>query len=665
MKKFYAALICLALTSSTSVAYGAAAGRVTTRPATAVDTTAKEDLFRVSGTSDDFILLDHDEDGFFVTSKKFFGTHAYDPDNDGKFDIEKENNIAYWLNNEFLENGATTGDTTYVLPNQIKEHLVEHDWLCEAGYATTDYNEDYVVTAKLALMSITEWRKYNSVVGLLDDNISYYYWLRSVAGQESGSIALVISTGGGITTHGKMPNAYGVRPVFYLDNDFFLEEKIDMAATGSNVLKKIREVYTKEELSKVYSSSDIQKIYRSLPPQVKNVKMSGLPQVGHVLKTEYTYFSPEMKPEKGTDIRWLRSKTKNGTYSLIYGANGAEYEIRPEDAGYYIRSEVVPKTENQIGNSIKSTPTNTAVKAAHAPYAENVYVDGKLFVGKRLIARYNYADDDDDREEGTIIKWQISDDGENFEDIPNENGVNYIIDEECAGKFLRITVEVRNNSHDGIGAEVISETTERVRVYPEAEKPVILKSGNEIILSSALGSEDIICWETETDDNGFVVAKVGGSYSINGTEKTVRAAVIPVSDGVMGKIIRSEVIELDGKNVDQQNGIKEISVSGEQKVIVKASASDMAYSISVELNLGGVEIKEVYSEGYEIMKNITDGKAEFVLTRKNIGGAVLDGKVLEIEVNGSGKLEIEEAKGVYKAENENYVFSDLNLSLEK
>ena len=46
------------------------------------------------------LLLDVDEEGFFCTTKEFYGTQPFDPNGTGKFDIEDENNIAYWLNND-------------------------------------------------------------------------------------------------------------------------------------------------------------------------------------------------------------------------------------------------------------------------------------------------------------------------------------------------------------------------------------------------------------------------------------------------------------------------------------------------------------------------------------------------------------------------------------
>lgn len=665
MKKFCAAAICLLILANASVSYGAAVGYVSTRPADTVETTAKEDLFRVKGTSDDFILLDHDENGFFVTSKKYYGIHVYDPDSDCKFDIEKENNIAYWLNNVFLEEGSQNGDNTYMLPNEIKSHLQEHDWVCEAGYVASDFNEDYVVRAKLALMSVTEWKKYHSLIGLRDDTSSNYYFLRSVQGTDVRSPIQVVNTLGGTTGYGKAFNAYGVRPVFYLDNDFFITEKLDITATGANVLKRLRDTYSKEQLLKCYSQSEVNSFYKSFPPQAKNVKLHGLAQVGQVLKSEYKYVSPENKKEGDTDIRWLRSKTKEGTYSLIYGATESEYCIRPEDAGFYICCEVVPKSENQIGNAVRSTPTTSTVKAANSPYAEDVHIDGKAVAGERLIARYSYYDNDDDAEDGTIIKWQASEDGESFEDIPGADGINYVVGKEYAGKYLRIFVEVRNKGYNGVGAAVVSEKTERVRLYPEREQPKISRNGNVISLTAPVEENDVVCWEVKKGDSGFAIAKIGGSYNLTGIEKAVRVSLMPYAEGLAGKIVRSDVIEINDAQENIPQGVKEIAVNGTEKIHINAAASDLAYSMSLKLSLDGVQIESALSENYKVIEQVKDGKAEYILTGTGFGGAAMTGEIMELTVSGNGKITLEEAKGVYKTDNGEYVSSDINLSMKK
>lgn len=667
-KSFVLVLAALLAVSGAAPVSAGTVGYVTTRPLTAVDKTAKENLFRVQGSSDTFILLDHDAEGFFVTTSKFYGTHNYDSDLDGKYDIEKDNNVAYWLNNEFLKEGNKSEDgvdtVSYALPECIISHLVERDWLCEAGHPSSDFTEDYTVRAKIALMSVTEWKTYHSKIGLMDDTSSNYYWLRSVCGQDVSSPAQVVSIKQGITCIGKMQNAYGIRPVFYLDNDFFLDEKVDITSLGSSAAYIIRGSYSREQLQKAYSADEIDRLYRELPPQAQSVRFDGLMQVGRKLTASYTYYNADGVKEGDTEIRWLRSKELNGLYGVILGATGSEYVLTEKDAGYHIKCEVIPKSVNKVGYSVQSAASIATVAAAHSPYATDVYVDGKAVVGERLIARYFYFDSDDDIEEGTVIKWQVSSDGENYDDIPGATGVNYIVEPECAGKYIRITVQVRNDGYDGIGATVVSEKTNLVYEYPEADKPEISMNNDAVSLVGEVSNEDIICWEVITSGDEFVLAQIGSNtYKPNGSEKAVRVSVIPVSGGYIGKRVYSDELALSSSEQTAQ-AVNSVNVSGNRKLIIKPAKADMAYSMDIKLALNGVKINSFASDNYQVVENISENEARFILTKKAFDGAALADKVIELDVSGNGTIEITSASGINKTESGEYVSSELTLSIE-
>lgn len=84
-------------------------------------------------------------------------------------------------------------------------------------------------------------------------------------------------------------------------------------------------------------------------PIASNVKVSGNLEVGETLTGSYTYYHPQGKPEEGTAFRWLRSETADGTYSPIPGATGITYTLTAEDAGKYLKFEVIPKIAEKAG----------------------------------------------------------------------------------------------------------------------------------------------------------------------------------------------------------------------------------------------------------------------------------------------------------------------------
>ena len=102
-----------------------------------------ENIFSVDGKK--FILLDVTENGnYFVITEDNYGTRAFVDnaseidiggwdcaDSEWDYDPERENSVAYWLNNEFLANGNGDGN---VLPEEIVKNLVESEWVVENNF---------------------------------------------------------------------------------------------------------------------------------------------------------------------------------------------------------------------------------------------------------------------------------------------------------------------------------------------------------------------------------------------------------------------------------------------------------------------------------------------------------------------------------------------------
>lgn len=650
-------------------AYSAAVSYITVRPAAAIERTPLENTFRLEGNANTFILLDHNEEGFFVMSRDYYGLHVYDPDNTGKFDIADPNNMAYWLNHEFLEEGNLYNGNTYQLPTGIKKHLVERDWLCEAGFVTTDYNEDYMVRAKVALMSLTEYKKYLSKFGFADDASSNYYYLRSVNGTSSPGVnsgIMVVFIQDATTVSGKAFNPYGVRPVFYLDRNFFISERMEMSALGDNVSKTLREVYTKKELSYIYSAQEIGKIYKKLPPQATKVKMSGIPQVGKTLTGSYQYFSPENMPEGKSDYRWLRAKSKLGPFSIILGENALTYQLKTEDAGYYVLFEVVPKSLNQIGRASRSAMTLIPIEAASAPYAENVYIDGEAADGEKLIARYSYNDDNDDIEDGTQIRWQSSSDGVTFEDIPEAVGLNWTVSPEVEGQYIRFVVEVKNKEALGAGTPVASEKIGPVRVFPKVNPAQITLNGDRVTLSTGQENGVLILWETAGENGQYIPAQLGGSeYRLLGSEQYVRVRSVSMLSGVSSnRSAYSNVVSVTGLPIESGNAVTTMNIEGSRTVHVRAAKGSMAYAISFKLICDGVTIEKISSEKYQALTSQKDGNILCVLIGTGLFGALVPEIPAQIEVSGKGSLKITDIEAVYRTADGSSMSTALTLSLE-
>ena len=211
-------------------------------------TTPEKNIFRIEGNSKEFILLD-DEQGFFVLCKNVYGTRAFDPDDTQKFDVDDPNNIAYWLNHDFLKDG----NGGLKLPDEIIKYIDnDRTWFTEGGFSGGNCPKDYTVQCGVTLLSQQEWLKYDEVFGVLDDIPQYGWWLRTGRGIGGGANVVLASK----TGDGRIGGTFGdvssgsvrnyIRPAFYLKDDFFREVRLDKI--GFNVGKALSRHFTYDDL---------------------------------------------------------------------------------------------------------------------------------------------------------------------------------------------------------------------------------------------------------------------------------------------------------------------------------------------------------------------------------------------------------------------------------
>lgn len=294
-------------------------------------------IFEVDGKK--FILLDTDDEGnYFVLTNEMYGQHAFDTtyskaaftietateNENGMISYEKgdiddldeskvlfsttdEDNIGYWLNNDFLTNGNGTNNK---LPSAIQENLIEAEWKLEGrdsaivGWQTKSYYDNlkgdttgqsfaatrsiapYSVRGKVALMSYTEFNNYKELIGgkPLAQN-SWRGWMLRTAMSQTGGVSQKNTNGENIPktclyTWGNaivkwsgdtLMVAYSskgytnndtllVRPCFWLDKDFFKKVKVNVDSLGSVPKEKVME-NSNDELTQIgYTIADIMKL---------------------------------------------------------------------------------------------------------------------------------------------------------------------------------------------------------------------------------------------------------------------------------------------------------------------------------------------------------------------------------------------------------------------
>jgi len=232
----------------------------------AISYSNEKDIFRIKGSTQEFILLDEGTTStskFFVMAKGYYGKIPYHAGGGSKFDPENPQSMAYFLNDDFLKFGNRSDFTQkyYRLPQQVIEHIdMEHIWECERGKNGSDAAEAYTIKCGVAIPSQTELAKYADKIGWDDDytsrqnDASIPAWaVRSTF--DNGLIMAVRPNTSmeKISGYGQPTTGIGIRPVFWLDIDFFRDVELDLQKTGKNVRDLFKKYYTIDELTDKYS----------------------------------------------------------------------------------------------------------------------------------------------------------------------------------------------------------------------------------------------------------------------------------------------------------------------------------------------------------------------------------------------------------------------------
>ena len=295
--------------------------------------TPDTNVFTVSGKR--FILLDNIDGEFFVLADNCYGTTPFDTDNTQKYDPTDPNNIGYYVENTLL------GVTNSALPVKIREHAVEKRWRTAAAAGNGNAPEDYAFNSKATLLGLDEYEKYADKIGAYCEGKRWI--LRTADGtfssDDASKIRMMTITGetanssGGVQIDAWSANSsYGVRPVLYLDRNFFLDAKIPAAELGENVRTVMKEIYTKDELSTVYTSSELMSYF-------------GI--------SDYDITSAEIASgtdtEKNINVRITSASGENGKVTVIAAVYDSEFKT--------LKGVTVSETEISAGSYIDSTLT--------------------------------------------------------------------------------------------------------------------------------------------------------------------------------------------------------------------------------------------------------------------------------------------------------------------
>lgn len=401
---------------------------ITDRTDDLIENTNPDYCFKMSGTETEFIMLDYDDkDGVFVLAKDYFGKDKWneqDSKENVKFDPEQSGSLAYKLNTE-LATGKWKDNAgiEYFLPEKMPEYIKMHAWFTEAAHKSTNAPADYIVNAKIALLSHSEWLKYKGIVGY-GDGASEKNWLLRTARGDRDNLATRIesvytqnasASNCGKIIQIKMQDVYNIRPCFYLDKTYFEENVVNISEAGSNVKKFIADNFTADALMKNgYSLADLVELGFEMGdiPKASDVSISYTGEQGVPMTAQYTLSGGA--DDSQTEVRWYSSTSKSGTYTLVqknsHSDIGNKYFVKPSDKGKYFKCEVIPKnSEGSAGMGVMSE--DAAGPAISSVGPKSVVLDPTPITNQETPSEYVFSIYGEDKEYVLLDSENMDTDG--------------------------------------------------------------------------------------------------------------------------------------------------------------------------------------------------------------------------------------------------------------
>ena len=375
-------------------------------------TSPPENKFTVDGKS--FILLDEfysKTESFYILADDFYGKRVFDTglvSEDEEYNplmffrstastsgtaSSGEGNMAYWLNNDFLENG----NDGMKLPDSIIENLAVHKWHNAQNKNWSNTNEKL----KVALLGKADFVKYFGKFGVGGPTLVDRWWLRDSQGlantnetNQLGPFTVICEHNIVEGTGSTLVSNY-VRPAFYLTENFFKTVKIDLMSAGENVKKMLLERYGEATLLELYDGQELADAGMVSVPEVTEINLYGKVKAGNKISAEYTYYHEKNKADATTDYGFEISASKGGSAEITV-ENVSEYTIPADAAGKYITYYVIPKDEigitgkkiysesALIGEAPEAAPTQTAITDSEGNAVESLATADELKISMTL-----------------------------------------------------------------------------------------------------------------------------------------------------------------------------------------------------------------------------------------------------------------------------------------
>ncbi len=279
-------------------------------------------------------------------------------------DPDTEKTMAYWLDN-YWSQGETTAEVwtggaafTKALEGKLVPYVVDdHTWITERSAAIPN---DYTFKASAAILSIAETVKYKDRLYSVDrmmlrnGHIGDTGKLRPFAYINGNNFSATTANVGGLATK-------YIYPIFYLNEDFFKNVKLDLSVTGADVKALILEHnnsdaatlkaigYTDDDLTTLGVSGGTSEPDTPDTPDIPDTSDT---VVAITVEKAVPGYSVTVTADGSaiTDqtVTWYVSDSEGGTYEQIEGAEGDKWAITNACANKYIKADIGGAKSNAI-----------------------------------------------------------------------------------------------------------------------------------------------------------------------------------------------------------------------------------------------------------------------------------------------------------------------------
>lgn len=328
--------------------------------------------------SEKFTLLDSSENEsskYFVVANQVYERKYIKTDS---FTSTAETSLNHWLNNDFISEDFSGNK----LNSKIIAHIDNtHVWGLDPSAAIA---EGTSFTAGITIPSVSEMTAYGSIMGYADPEENYA--TRTQLTGTTKSIVIYDKAKSNVSeTSWKLANRNNnalsyIRPIFWLDDKFFVKVPLDLTKAGAKVKEEIKKIDV-NELLKIYSANYLIENLGIAPPEgyvsikkAKVITLSGNQAAnGETLKASFEY-DPENKYDMASArFKWERVSDEGATEV----GSGETYVVTEADTingKYAIRFNVTVTDTSGNSTEHNSELTGKIPVIAARSYAPNVNI---------------------------------------------------------------------------------------------------------------------------------------------------------------------------------------------------------------------------------------------------------------------------------------------------